>query len=119
MTIARQIETIVNATFIDAVSALVELKEEQEKHTMTMGSDIIDILKDTIDERLARNTFWKMLSKANKDYTANTNNDSTKFMQYLEESYGIKVTPDSNGMITDRYEIIDTAKYVFFELKYG
>lgn len=44
---------------------------------------------------------------------------SDEFNDWLAEEHGIQMTFTSEGMISERFEIVDEAKYLVFLLKYA
>lgn len=73
-----------------------------------------------IEFRRNRDKYWKALRECRSDWfydVSNKPHDIKDFIQFLEDTYGIKVTLH-NGLITDYYTITDEGLYAFFILKY-
>lgn len=79
-------------------------------------------MESHVDNLIAkRNKYWSRLRTIRNQYIAESKDDSvfidaTKFLCYLEETYGIRGEL-KNGMFTENHTIVDEAKYLFFLLK--
>jgi hypothetical protein len=73
----------------------------------------------SIDKRLARWDFWKVLIKVKDEFSLTTDYTVDAFLEWLEQTQGIELLLDStSGGITDDYRIVDEQKYLVFTLKY-
>jgi hypothetical protein len=63
------------------------------------------------------NTDWK-ISERNHDHPNNSVWHTEKFIKWLAETWGIKLTTD-NGNYTTNFDIISADKYTMFVLKYS
>ena len=73
----------------------------------------------SIDKRLARWDFWKVLIKLKNEFSLTTDYTVDAFLEWLEQTQGIELLLDStSGGITDDYRIVDEQKYLVFTLKY-
>ena len=72
-----------------------------------------------IDFRKKRWDYWELLKKIRKEYMETTTVfDAYDFEDYVTNTYGFKMNT-LDGNITDKFEIVDEKKYVFFLLKFG
>jgi len=73
----------------------------------------------SIDKRLARWDFWKVLIKLKDEFSLDTVYTLDAFLEWLEQTQGIELLLDStSGGITDDYQVVDEQKYLIFKLKY-
>ena len=73
----------------------------------------------SIDKRLARWDFWKVLIKLKNEFSLTTDYTVDAFLEWLEQTQGIELLLDSmSGGITDDYRIVDEQKFLIFTLKY-
>jgi hypothetical protein len=75
-----------------------------------------------IEFRKKRWNYWESLKKIRKEYMQNNyldgQFDAYDFEEYVKENYGFKMNT-LDGNITDKFEIVDEKKYIFFILKFG
>ena len=64
--------------------------------------------------RIKRNEHWARLRKAKAEYKWQDG-----FPEWIERTYGLSLTLNGQGNITNNYEIVDEKKYVTFLLKYS
>lgn len=88
--------------------------------------DIQDWDDDDPDAEFHRNRwdFWQAMAKISQEYKAAKDKyrgDWDKLphlWRWIEEQYGLRVTFDDGGYITDKYEVVDEKKYTMFLLKF-
>lgn len=69
-----------------------------------------------------RNEHWHRMRKAKLEwlnYDPDDGEDIQLFWPWLEDTYGLRAHRNSNGDITEGYEILDEKKYTLFLLKYS
>ena len=66
-------------------------------------------------ERADRMAYFKRLRKAKIEYDRLT--ESKPFEEWLTEKYGVKVSHDHSGNITDEITVVNDSKYTLFVLK--
>lgn len=76
-----------------------------------------------IEFRKKRWNYWESLKKIRKEYMQDIADldgqfDAYDFEEYVKENYGFKMNI-LDGNITDKFEIVDEKKYIFFILKFG
>ena len=78
---------------------------------------------EKLNRRVRRWDFWEALIKLKHEYSSHIPKkkfDSTNFLSWLEDTYGIRVVVEKASQgITDDYEIIDEQKYLIFLLKFS
>lgn len=57
---------------------------------------------------------WARIRKARNAFEGT----ATEFFQFLENDYGIQLTLNEYGQITQDYSVLDDQKYFIFMLKY-
>jgi len=68
--------------------------------------------------RKHRWTYWAALKGVRIEWMeSRTEFDVKEFLDYVRDTYGISANAD-NGMITDKWEVIDEQKYLIFLLKW-
>ena len=86
---------------------------------VSVPRDIQDWDDDDPDAGFHRNRwdFWASIVKAGTEYKAE-NILKPGFWDWLEDTYGIQATFNADGMVTDKFEVLDEQKYVMFLLKF-
>jgi hypothetical protein len=81
-------------------------------------------LEIAIEEaRKKRNEYWALLAKVKDEYLENVDASQgqfsrKEFVDYIERNYGIKITINDGGFITDTFDIVDETLYMLFILKW-
>jgi hypothetical protein len=81
-------------------------------------------LEIAIEEaRKKRNEYWALLAKVKDEYLENVDASQgqfsrNEFVDYIERNYGIKITINDGGYITDTFDIVDETLYMLFILKW-
>ena len=86
---------------------------------VNVSRDIQDWDNDDPDAVFHRNRwdFWDSIVKAGTEYKAE-NILKPGFWDWLEVTYGIRATFNAEGMVTDKYRVMDEKKYTMFLLKF-
>jgi hypothetical protein len=87
--------------------------------------DIQDWDDDDPDAEFHRNRwdYWQAMGKIAQEYRAAKDKcrvsiPAPHLWRWIEEQYGLRVSLDANGYITDKYEVVDEKKYTMFLLKF-
>ncbi len=75
------------------------------------------------DNKMRRLSHWKRLRDCRNEFfndntDATLDNGNNAFYYHLQHKYGIKLSFDNSGNITESYDVVDEKKYFFFLLKY-
>lgn len=64
--------------------------------------------------KAARMEHWNRIRLVRAEWSG-----AGSLLDYIEDTYGLKLHKDQEGNITDSFEIVNAQKYSFFLLKYA
>ena len=64
--------------------------------------------------KAARMEHWRRIRLVRAEWSG-----TGSLLDYIEDTYGLKLHKDQEGNITDSFEIVNEQKYSFFLLKYA
>jgi len=69
-----------------------------------------------------RNQYWQALHAVRYEYREDIGDNigmtGPTFPYWMESKYGIKMEHDGEGNYTQNYEVVDTKRFMFFQIKY-
>ena len=73
-----------------------------------------------LDTIVGRQTYWKMLSSAHKEFLSLPRLDNIEnFKHYVRDVYGVGMDSDEQGYTLPTYTIVDEQKHLIFLLKHS